>query len=336
MELIEAGPLFLVSAPSLSNQSADRVRAWWAKASRVYPDNTKKAWVNDWKIFLAHCLAKRASPLPAESETVASFVDACRLEQKKPATIRRYLSTITRAHKVAGLADPCTDEFVQLEIKGLYHVMSARQRQAKGFGWKEIKQFIDNAGVGIKPTRERALISVAYDLMTRRAELVALEVKDFAFLEDGTGRALIRKSKTDKIGEGAVGYLTRDTVRHLQKWLNDAGITEGPIFRRIKNGGKIGAPLSPDSVADIFKRVAAFVGFSEKDAEAVSGQSIRVGAAQDLLALNIDLGSVMQAGRWKSNRMPMRYGEQVMASRGGIARAAALQGRDEDDAKEDT
>jgi hypothetical protein len=60
----------------------------------------------------------------------------------------------------------------------------------------------------------------------------------------------------------------------------------------------------------------------------VSGHSIRVGATQDLLALNIDLASVMQAGRWKTNRMPMRYGEHVLAARGGMARAAQEQGRD--------
>jgi hypothetical protein len=46
------------------------------------------------------------------------------------------------------------------------------------------------------------------------------------------------------------------------------------------------------------------------------------------LALNIDLASVMQAGRWKSHRMPMRYGEHVLAGLGGMARAAKEQGRD--------
>lgn len=59
----------------------------------------------------------------------------------------------------------------------------------------------------------------------------------------------------------------------------------------------------------------------------ISGHSVRVGAAQDLLALNIDLASVMQAGRCKSTRMPMRYGEEVLAGRSGMARAAERQGR---------
>jgi hypothetical protein len=55
--------------------------------------------------------------------------------------------------------------------------------------------------------------------------------------------------------------------------------------------------------------------------------SARVGAAQDLLALNMDLASVMQAGRWRDTRMPMRYGEKVLAGRGAMARAAKAQGR---------
>jgi hypothetical protein len=58
------------------------------------------------------------------------------------------------------------------------------------------------------------------------------------------------------------------------------------------------------------------------------GHSVRVSATQDLLALNIDLASIMQSGRWKSSRMPMRYGKEILAARGGMARAAAQQGRD--------
>lgn len=65
-----------------------------------------------------------------------------------------------------------------------------------------------------------------------------------------------------------------------------------------------------------------------KQVKLVSGHSVRIGATQDLLALNIDLASVMQAGRWKSTVMPMRYGEEVLAARGGMARAAEKQGRE--------
>jgi hypothetical protein len=74
--------------------------------------------------------------------------------------------------------------------------------------------------------------------------------------------------------------------------------------------------------------VAEFIGMTANELDQISRHSIRVGATQDLLALNIDLASVTPAGRWKTNRMPMRYGEHVMAARGGMARTAQAQGRE--------
>jgi hypothetical protein len=77
-----------------------------------------------------------------------------------------------------------------------------------------------------------------------------------------------------------------------------------------------------------FKAVARYLKLPPEDIQSVSGHSVRVGATQDLLALNVDLASVMREGRWKTVRMPMRYGEHVMAARGGMARAAQAQGRE--------
>jgi len=82
-----------------------------------------------------------------------------------------------------------------------------------------------------------------------------------------------------------------------------------------------------DAIAQTFKRVAKFVGMTPGEAQDVGGHSIRVGATQDMLALNIDLASVMQAGRWKTTAMPMRYGEDIQAGLGGMARTAKAQGR---------
>jgi integrase len=341
MELLES-PVKSVApwlpAQDLAPVAADRVKAWWERAQRVYPHNTQKAWRCDWVVFLTFCEPTNACPLPATPETVAAFVAQCRIEGKKPATVRRYLSTIALAHRVAKLVNPCADEAVQLEIKGLTNAVSVRQRQARALGWAEVKQFLDTAGKSLPATRERALVCVAYDTMARRSELVALNVEDYRFLTDGTGRALIRRSKTDQVGEGNTAYLSRTTVRHLKLWLDAAEIKGGAVFRRVigrgtvttdANGkGRIGDQLSVDAIAQAFKRVAKWIKMPAEEVALVSGHSIRVGATQDLLALNIDLASVMQAGRWKTNRMPMRYGEHVLAARGGMARAAEAQGRD--------
>ncbi len=53
------------------------------------------------------------------------------------------------------------------------------------------------------------------------------------------------------------------------------------------------------------------------------------GAAQDLAALDIDLAAITQAGGWKSPRMPLQYAEKINAARSGMARAAAVTGRDQ-------
>lgn len=310
-------------APSASNKLIE----WARLATKAYPPNTLRAWKADWAIYRRFCERDGLLPLPASPEAVAAFVVACQGENKKPATIRRYLATVARAHLAAGLTSPCASEPVRLALKAMGQISSARQRQARALGWAEIKRFIDTAGEGIRATRERALLSVAYDTMARRSELVALDVEDMEFLADGTGRALIRRSMADQAGEAASAYLSAETVRWLKLWLECAQVSEGALFRRLIGRERVGQRLHADQIADIYKRIAAWIGLAAEDISAVSGHSIRVGATQDLLALNIDLASVMQAGRWKTTQMPMRYGERVLAARGGMARAANAQGR---------
>jgi integrase len=311
----------------LTPGASNKLIEWARLAIKAYPPNTLRAWKADWAIYRRFCEASGRLPLPASPEAVAEFVSVCQSEGKKPATIRRYLATISRAHLAASLASPCASEPVRLALKALGRNHLARQRQAKALGWAEIKRFVDTAGAGIRASRERSLLCVAYDTMARRSELVALNVGDLEFLADGTGRALIRRSKTDQTGEAASAYLSAETVKWLKLWLDSAQITDGALFRRLIGRERVGDRLHADQIADIFKRIAAWIGLAVEEIAEVSGHSIRVGATQDLLALNIDLASVMQAGRWKTTQMPMRYGEQVLAARGGMARAANAQGR---------
>jgi hypothetical protein len=167
---------------------------------------------------------------------------------------------------------------------------------------KEIKGFIDGAGESLRADRERAMLCVAYETLARRGEFVALEVRDIAFYPNGTGEALIRRGKTD---------------------------AEGQVFRRLIGKAQIGRPLNPGSIAPIFKRVAQWIGMPERIIDRVRGHSTRVGATQDLAALDIDLAAITLGGGWKSTRMPLQYAEKINAARSGMARAAAAAGRDE-------
>jgi integrase len=302
---------------------------WQAMAEGAYSPNTLRAQKADGAIFQAFCESRGESYLPADPKTIRAFIEHCVKNAKKPATIKRYVATVARVHLAAGLLNPCSSEAVRLGLKKMGRETSARQDQAHPLGWKHIKEFIGSAGVGLRADRERAMLCVAYETLARRGELVALELGDVDFHPDGTGIALIRRGKTDAEGQGRSAYLSRETVRWLKRWLESAGITEGQIFRRLIGTEKIGGALNPGSIAPIFKRVAQWIGMPERYLKLVSGHSTRVGATQDLAALDIDLASITQAGGWKSTRMPLQYAERINVARSGMAKAAEKAGRDQ-------
>jgi integrase len=301
---------------------------WQAIAEGAYSPNTLRAQKADGAIFQAFC-EKRGEPyLPAEPGTIRAFIEDRAKAGKKPATIKRYVATIARVHVAAGLLNPCSSEAVRLGLKKMGRETSARQDQAHPLGWKEIKEFIESAGEGLRADRERAMLCVAYETLARRAELVALELKAIEFHPDGTGQALIRRGKTDAEGQGRVAYLSRETCRWLKIWLKHAKIEQGAVFRRLIGRKEIGGSLSPGSIGPIFKRVAQWIGLPERFVAQVSGHSTRVGATQDLAELDIDLAAITQAGGWKSTRMPLQYAERINVARSGMARAAEKTGRD--------
>ena len=52
---------------------------------------------------------------------------------------------------------------------------------------------------------------------------------------------------------------------------------------------------------------------------AFSSHSLRIGAAQDLVAAGKSLPAIMQDGRWKSPQMVLRYARKLLANRGAMA-----------------
>jgi len=318
------------TAAQPARKPLERLREWQGMAEGAYSANTLRAQKADGAIFQAFCEGRGESFLPADPMTIRAFIEHEVKAGKKPATVRRYIATIGRAHVGAGLLNlnPCSSEAVRLALKKMGRETSARQAQARALGWQEIKEFIGSAGKGLRADRERALLCVAYETLARRGELVALEARDIEFLPNGTGQALIRRGKTDAQGQGRVAYLSRETVKWLKIWLEHAGISEGAIFRRLIGQHQVGGPMNPGSIAPIFKRVARWIGMPARFVNQVSGHSTRVGAAQDLAELDIDLAAITQAGGWKSTRMPLQYAEKINAARSGMARAAAATGRD--------
>ncbi len=154
------------------------------------------------------------------------------------------------------------------------------------------------------------------------SELAAVRVGDV----DGSGRVLVRTSKTDEEGRGSTLYLGRPTMRAVSGWLQTArcrwtgarDYDEGPLFRRVTRSGAVSgpAPLLPEAVRAIIRKRARAAGLDGR----VSGHSLRVGTAQDLVCAGADLPALMQAGRWSDAATAAGYASGELASRGAVAR----------------
>ena len=307
---------------ALAEQLGRFVRA----ASGAFSSNTERALKSDLAIYAEWCAERGERALPAAPETVAAFVDAM-TEMRAPATVRRYVTSLTIAHRAVGLEKAVKSPPVQLALKRMHRKKGRRQDQATGLTWPLRQRLLEAAGDRLLDDRNRALLAVAYDAMLRRAELTSLQVPDLLEELKGDGSLLVRRSKTDCEGRGEVVWIAADTVRLVRVWLDRAGISDGMLFRAVRKGGRVGERLSPCEVPRLFKTMAREAGLPEMVAAGLSGHSTRVGAAQDMVAAGIELPAILQAGRWKSTAMVNRYGERLLARRSGAAQLARIQGR---------
>ena len=321
-----------IDGPSLTTMQFDQVVPvrpldLCAKAARgALSANTERARRSDFEIFQGWCMERGESALPADPETVAAFVESM-AETRAPATVSRYVASIAAAHRTAGAGEHATAEPVRLALQRMHRQKGRRQEQALGLTFDLRQRLLEAAGDRLIDDRNRALLSVAYDSLLRRSELVALEVSDIAEDACGAATVLVRSSKADPEGSGEIVYLACDSMELVRAWLGRSGVSEGRLFRSLRRG-LLGSCLDASQVPRIFKGMARRAKLPDETVERISGHSTRVGAAQDMVAFGIGMPAILQAGRWKTPAMVNRYGERLLASRSGAAQLARLQGRD--------
>jgi integrase len=310
----------------------ERLRVLADDLKLAYAPNTLRTWRADWRVWTDYCTRHHEQPLPVRLPVLRGFLLERIAAGRKRATCEHYLATLTIVHRLVGLPSPMDSMDAKLMWRGLRREhLSARQRQAQGLTLDDIGAIL----VTLDPTKPRdmrdaALLSVAFEGMFRRSELVGLRIEDLSREADGSGRLFLAHSKTDQEGVGVLQYLSPETMDRVQAWIVIAGLSEGPIFRSTPRSNQVNrydTPLSDRDVARIFKARARAAGL---DAECISGHSTRVGAAQDLLAANFSGAEIMRQGRWKSERMIVRYGESLSAGRGAMARLIRSRRRAQD------
>lgn len=296
---------------------------WLRSTAGVLSQNFRRAVRGNWLLFRRFCAETGRSPLPAAPETVAAFVRKM-ARTRKPGTVTQYLSSVSVLHRFAGLPNPRDSAAVTRAVQRMRVRRGAPQRQARGLTRDVLNRLLAVPGRGLKLMRDKAIVATAYDTLLRRAELVALRVRDIRWDRDGCATVLVRESKTDRHGVGAAAFLNRDSGLLLRRWLRGAGIRGGRVFRSVGKDRAVGNSLDASQVPRIFKDLALKAGLN---AAGLSGHSARVGAVQDMIAHGVCLPAIMQAGRWKSDAMVQRYGRRLLARESGAAQLARRQGR---------
>ncbi len=147
--------------------------------------------------------------------------------------------------------------------------------------------------------------------MRRRSELISLRIEDISWLPNQNSCILLRRSKTDQQGTGKWIHLTAETTLAVKCWLEAANLSDGLILRGIKPGGQITSSLCESRIPRIYKSLASLAGLKEDIISGISGHSMRVGRAQDLLRFGASLPQIMVKGGWSKTDTVMRYVERL-------------------------
>lgn len=271
-------------------------------------ENTRRAYRADASAFAAWCRAHGFSPMPATPETVLLYANALADAGKKPATIRRAITSVSVAHKAANVESPCVHPLVRDGLRGIRRELGTAQRQAPPVSPDALRAMVRTLGSDARSLRDRALLVLGFAGAFRRGELASLRVADLAF--DAAGLTVtVRRSKTDQEGTGervGVPYGSDPRtcpVRTVRAWLDAAGIVEGFAFRSITNAGRVTAEaVTGHTVNRAIQRAAKAAGLS-----GFSAHSLRAGLATTAAKAGKSDRAIMKQGRWKSRTMVDRY-----------------------------
>lgn len=311
MVRVPARDAMVVPAPDTFLDGAEIATARrYADGSRA--PSTQRAYAADWRRFAAWGLLREVTTLPADPRAVAVFLAAEAAVGSAPLTIGRRLAAIGWMHRRAGLQPPQAREGaaaileVMAGIRRSHGIAPTRKHAADADVLRDILRCI--TGDDLRSVRDRAVLAFGMAGAFRRSELVALQVADLQRVPEGL-RMTIRRSKTDQDGAGATiaipeGRRLRPKAL-LEAWLERAGISDGPLFRRLSAAGAVtAAPMSDRAIARLVQARAAAAGY---DAAAFAGHSLRAGFLTAAARTGASVFKMREVSRHKSMQVLADY-----------------------------
>ena len=277
----------------------------------AYASSTIRAYQKNFERFIVYSENVNQCALPAEKDLVSSYIKKLSDGNLKSASIRMAVASISSIHKLNQFGDPTTHPEVRLELRRMHRSLGREGKQALGVNQETLQLMLAHTDSSLIGFRDRALLLTAYAGMCRRSELIELRVEDISYTSEKIIKIKLRRSKTDQDGLGRWLYLSNEAQGAIVDWLEMSGIRTGKLFRGINKGNKVSEGLTSSQINRIYKKIARKSKLEPEIIKNISGHSMRVGAAQDLLAAGSSLAKIMQRGRWSKTDTVMRYVEQA-------------------------
>jgi site-specific recombinase XerD len=278
------------------------------KIEGAYAPSTIRANRSNFEVLIKYCDENEVTALPAHPEIVAQFIRKISDGHLKSSSIKIAVASIAAIHNLNSISDPTQYPDVKIEMRRMYRALGRYARQAYGINKDLLYKMVEATDNSLRGIRDKAIILVAYDSLCRRSELVSLEIEDVLIDEKNKGVKLrLRKSKTDPHATGRSLFLNTITQEALKDWIAKSEIQSRKLFRAITRFGKIKGDLHAAEINRTYKRLAYLSKVDSQVISEISGHSMRVGAAQDLMESGASLPIIMNRGRWSKTDTVMRY-----------------------------
>jgi site-specific recombinase XerD len=278
------------------------------KIEGAYAPSTIRAYRSNFEAFIKYCDENNVIALPANPETVAQYIRRISNGQLKSSSIKMGVASIAAIHNLNSIIDPTQHPDVKIEMRRMYRTLGRYAKQAYGINKDLLDKMVAATDNSLRGIRDKTILLVAYDSLCRRSELVSLEFEDVLINEKDAGIKLkLLKSKTDPLGIGKNLYLSNEAQKALKEWITRSKISSGKIFRAITASGKIKDSLNSSYIGRIYKKLAKLSKIDASIIKNISGHSMRVGAAQDLMQSKASFPVIMDRGRWSKIDTVMRY-----------------------------
>jgi len=276
----------------------------FAKFDGAFAKNTIRAYRSDFMQYQSWCLENKLNPIPANGETIATYIDYLS-DNNKSATIRRRINSLGTVLKLSKNHDPTKQPEVILALKRMHRKIGRAQQQATPLTKPLLNQLLRNCDNSLRSLRNQVLLRLGYETMRRRSELCAFKFGDICKGANGKPAIRLNFSKTDQFGTGKILPISKELFDLLKKWRSVIS-PEGYILRSINRHGHFGNNLHPASISTLLKELQKHLKMDSNE-QPLSGHSFRVGAAIDLLEQGEPLEKIMLRGGWQTDSTAMSY-----------------------------